>query len=88
MNTYCFYYDGNKIGSFRSKVPYVSAKKVCRVILKNSHLNKVELFTIINKETNQIYTYEGYRENINSILTFKNGTTIRIKHKYHIKRIY
>lgn len=88
MNTYCFYYDGNKIGSFRSKVPYVSAKKVCRVILKNSHLNKVELFTIINKETNQIYTYEGYRENTNSTLTFKNGTTIRIKHKYHIKRIY
>ena len=88
MNTYCFFFNGNKIGSFRSKVPYVSAKKVCRIILKNAETNRIELFTIINKDTEQVYNYSGYRKNVNSTLSFKNGTTIRIKHKYYIKRIY
>ena len=88
MNTYCYYSDGDCIGTFFSKVPYVSAKKICRLLLRNGESNAVKKFTIINKDTKQLYNYSGHRIKHDSVIVFKNGTTIEIKYKYRIKRIY
>lgn len=90
MNTYCLFYKFEEIGIFHSKVPCVSAKKICRALFKGERYaesNQIGEFTIKNKETNKIYHYSGRRELKNAIISFPNGNTIKIKYKYYVKRI-
>lgn len=87
MNTYCLFYNGEDIGTFHSRVPYVSAKKICRLILQLIDFNTVENFKIKNKETGQIYAYCGKRIKHEKDITFKNGKTIHVKFRYSIRRI-
>ena len=88
-NHYKIYVDGKEgKQTFKSYVPYVSAKKAFRLISQKLLVIECD-FSIVNIETKHIYKYHGKIEKLEKPIevTFKDGRQIKQIINYKIKRL-
>lgn len=99
MKTYSLILNDIQSGYYRSRVPYVSARKIFRnvvmeMIKNNVHESKKSIefeFDIINVENQNKYKYHGSAHPCDEEKTFvKYGEKriVKINYVYVIKRIY
>ena len=89
MQNFTLFSDYEFYGSFYSKYPIYSARKIFSRLSRNSHEITLE-FIIKNVKTGKLYKYRGNKtkldKEINVHFKKNNGFTVK-KYKFIIKRI-